>query len=275
MKAIFFAGLLLLSAGCTHDQQSQSASAFPTHEQVNPSFPVSIKQAGQAIDEMRKNPFTLERPLVIIGGYNANVSPAVYKLWFDRAFEPKDKIITISVALETNFDACRKKVIETLDKKFPSPDPNFTTEVDVLGISMGGLVGRYAASPSNDPKNPRRLKIHTLFTISSPHNGARMADTTGFTTLQKDMHSGSAFLKRLAETDATATYELVPYVQLNDEIVGPENAAPPGKIPWWQPKSQFLPSHLGAMTDDRILADICRRLRGEEPFTKNPPAPLP
>jgi hypothetical protein len=33
--------------------------------------------------------------------------------------------------------------------------------------------------------------------------------------------------------------------------------------------------HLTVQEDPRILADIARRLRGEEPFTHAPPAPLP
>ena len=87
-----------------------------------------------------------------------------------------------------------------------------------------------------------------------------------------DMRSGSEFLDRL--NAAPRRYELIPYARLGDMVVGEENAAPPGETAWWLAKSGG-PAHMLAATDARILADIARRLRGEEPLTISPAAPLP
>ena len=65
-----------------------------------------------------------------------------------------------------------------------------------------------------------------------------------------------------------ATDAISSYVLLDDEIVGDHNAALPGTNPYWLPNTIGIFSpHLSAMGDDRILADIGHRLRGEPPFT--------
>jgi hypothetical protein len=65
-------------------------------------------------------------------------------------------------------------------------------------------------------------------------------------------------------------------VRRYDGWVGESNAAPPGwPAAWWVPNQPFQDAHIGCCTDPRIVADIARRLRGETPFTLNPPAPLP
>jgi pimeloyl-ACP methyl ester carboxylesterase len=248
------------------------SAAHPT----NPSFPVTFAQARKALADMRSEPKPLSRPVVVIGGFlDLNISPPLYGVFLRSVSTPDAKIIPISVGLCGSFDECRSKVIAAVDAALPTDDPNFTAEVDVLGASLGGLVARYAAAPSPDAAHPRRLRIARLFTISSPHAGATLAECVGFTSYHRDMRPDSTFLQSLARSDATAGYELHAYVRLHDEIVGERYAAPPGATPWWLPNPPLTPSHLGAMIDDRILADIARRLRNEAPFTQSPAAPLP
>jgi hypothetical protein len=242
----------------------------------NPAFPVTSAQAREAIGEMRQNARRLERPLVIVGGFaDLNVSPPLFAGFFKRIASEDSHIITISVGLSQSFEACRRQVIAAVDRACPTDDPAWTAEVDVVGASLGGLVARYAAAPSRDAGETRRLRIHTLYTISSPHAGATLADAIAITDYHRDMRGGSAFMKMLAEADATAGYELVPYVRLHDEIVGARYAAPPGRNPYWLPNPPLSLAHLGAMLDDRILGDIARRLRGERPFTQAVATALP
>jgi hypothetical protein len=60
-------------------------------------------------------------------------------------------------------------------------------------------------------------------------------------------------------------------------MVGVENAAIPGRTPYWLPNIPYNPiwPHEQIMLDDRVYADIMRRLRGEPAYTLSPPAPLP
>jgi hypothetical protein len=119
-----------------------------------------------------------------------------------------------------------------------------------------------------------------LFTISTPHRGADLADLPAlFGRLQLDMRERSDFLARLNRRNDAGTeqgrYELVPYTRLGDGVVGSHNTAPPGHTPLWVPNLPLEPSHLAGFTDPRIVADIARRLRGEPPLATGPPAPLP
>jgi hypothetical protein len=244
-------------------------------EPVNPSFAITPDQAHQAIAQMRAHPRPLPRPLVLVGGFwDFNVSPTLFNSYF-KGVTSHPQIIEVSLGTCGSFAECRQKIIAAVDSACPDQDTNFTTEVDVVGASMGGLAARFAAAPSPDASHPRRLKIARLFTISSPHSGAKLAEAMPMNNLVRDMQPGSKFVKTLAAEDAQAKYQLIPYVHLEDEVVGDRYAAPPGQNAFWLPNDSMLLPHSAAMVDDRILADIARRLRDESPFTHFPAAPLP
>ncbi len=242
---------------------------------VNPSFAVTSSQAHEALRQMEGDPKPLDRPLVIVGGiFDPDISPR-YCSFLVNKFACDAKIIPVGIGFCGSSEECRQRIIAAVDKAYPSTDPQWTTEVDVIGISLGGLMSRYAAAPSDDPSHPRRLKIARLFTFSSPHSGAKIANLIALTDFHRDIKPGSKFLTSLAATDADATYQLFPYVHLNDEIVGDRFAAPPGQTPLWLSNPPPLPAHMAVVTDDRVWADIARRLRDEAPFSHSPPAPLP
>jgi pimeloyl-ACP methyl ester carboxylesterase len=255
------ATLVLLGAGC----------AAPT----NPSFPLSVSDAKAALREMEAKPKPLARPLVVLGGYHDPGLGAF--VWRNevRRWASDARIVDVSFARRGDFDACRRAVIAAVDRAFPTNDPNATVEVDVIGASMGGLVGRYAAV---EKPGERRLRVARLITVSSPHRGAAWAGLPALSRLHADMRDGSAFLRNLERAESateTDDYELVPYVRLGDRIVGAHNAAPNGVNAWWLPDRPFEPAHVAVNLDPRIRADVARRLRGEVPFTKAPGAPVP
>ncbi len=230
-----------------------------------------MADARQALAEMRKAPHPLVRPVIVLGGY---LDPGFATLALENAVRQStgdDRIITVNYAMAGSFDECRKEVIAATDRAFACDDPSQTTEVDVVAVSMGGLVARYAACQL--PDQPRRLRIVRVFTIATPHLGAEMADLPTLNPLQQDMRRGSAFLNRLNAEQLAC--ELVSYVRVQDPIVGEEQSAPPGDTPRWVPNAPLSLAHGLAHDDPRIQADILRRLRGQTPFTTDPPAPLP
>ena len=120
-----------------------------------------------------------------------------------------------------------------------------------------------------------RLRINRLFTISTPHRGAKLAAAPTLNSAQIDMRIGSPFLQSLENVDKPYARKLYAYVRLGDEVVGEQYAAPAGHELFWLPNLPLQPSHILAPSDPRILADIFRRLRNEPPYARSPAEPLP
>lgn len=225
---------------------------------------------------MMAAPQPLTRPLLVLGGYlDPGFAAGSIKRTFRGLAGGDDRIIGLSFAFNAQFANCRRRVIAAVDKRFPSDDPARTQEVDVIGYSMGGLIGLYAAAECEAEKHKRRLRIARLFTISTPHRGAALAWLPIPIPLQRDMRFGSRFLASLMKAMEDKPYPVIPYTRLRDRVVGEANTAPDGQQPWWTPCPSFEPSHAVAFQDPRILADIARRLRGEQPWTREPAAPVP
>ncbi len=236
----------------------------------NPSFAVSRENAQQSIETMKQKPVKLERPLVILGGYLDVMGAIVVQRQIEPAFN-QDQIIAVTYPLYgSDIPGAAKLVLEQVEKSFPNKDANFTTEVDVIGISMGCLVARYAAAPSGLNK---RLHIHRLFSMSGPHQGAVMSKWALFGT--GDVFKPDSALLLQLNNQWRPDYPIFPYVRLGDATVGVKNAAPIGEIPWWTDKPLYEIAHSGVVSDPKILADIMLRLRGEPPFTSEPRAPIP
>jgi pimeloyl-ACP methyl ester carboxylesterase len=255
--------LLLSLAGCLNSTP------------VNPSFPVSADDARQILARASSNPKPLKRPLLIVSGF---MDPGIAAWSLSsayRSYTHDDRIISVSLDFGIDEEEYRRKIIRAVDKAFPSTDPVLTTEVDVIGYSMGGIAARYAALM---PAPGRRLLIHRLFTISSPHTGAVAAEgiPIDLLLLQEQMMPGSAFLNSINYTDdPNSLYPIYAYVCLGDKEVGEQHAAPPAMRAWWLSRPPIMSSHIWAYQDPRIRADILRRLRDETPLTTEPPAPLP
>jgi hypothetical protein len=243
---------------------------------LNPSFPLTRSIASAAIRQMQSDPAPLPRPVITLGGIHDPGFVAPHLADFVRDSIPdRTQVLAVSFFGPGSLDACAEKLIGKVQAAFPSDDPARTTEVDVVAFSMGGLVARHAASDTFAATHARRLAIARLFTIATPHLGANLADLPTLDERVRDMREGSAFLATLnAAGNATTAHEIFPYVRLDDGVIGEEHAAPPGATAWWVP-SGFTLSHVLAAYDERILADILRRLRGDEPFTLSPAAPPP
>lgn len=240
----------------------------------NPSFPVSPQQAEQAIDQMELNPKAPVRPVVIAGGWGGtNLANLPVTRELRRALGPRNVIIVTFSGAKT-FEECRRRLIGGVQRAMQSTDPMTTPEVDVVGVSLGGLVAVDAAgTPPNPGKDPRRLRIVNLYAISTPFRGANLAFMPGSKFLD-DMMEDSDYLKRIRAEVKAADYNVIAYGRMGDFWVGVDNVEATGYPFYWLPNRAFEDAHHG-FNDPRIIADIARRLRGEQPFTTSPPAPLP
>ncbi|MCA9284574.1 MAG: hypothetical protein KDA22_05140 [Phycisphaerales bacterium] len=273
------AGALLLAALAT----AVLCACSPTR--LNPSLPVRVPDAEIELRAMHRDPRPLPRPVVLMPGFFDVGVAMKWMEWRLRwALGPDAKIVTVALAGCQSAACCRSAVFEALERALgPEAVPlaGDTIEVDVVGFSMGGLMARFAAMPLVEGVDPeaaqpaRRLNARRIYAISSPHQGAQKASPEAVSPLVRDMVADSAFLQRLDEDLPEADYELVCYAVLGDAMVGAAHAAPPGQVPYWVPARPFTLAHIQAHSDERILADIARRLREDAPLTLGPPAPLP
>ncbi len=234
----------------------------------NPSFPISRPEAQQDLRRMQDHPVALERPLVFLAGIgDLSISSGA----IERAIEPTVTGPRVEMHFfdEFTFDGARQKTLREVAAALGTSVEEIP-EVDVVAFSMGGLVARYAAIPD---AAGHRLPIRRLYTISTPHEGARLAGIPLGVPQGDDMCPTSDFLEMLRR--AKREYEIVCYTRLDDVTVGEEFAAPEGDDLWWVPTPSGEWSHMAAFNDERILGDIARRLRGETPWTRKPAAPLP
>jgi pimeloyl-ACP methyl ester carboxylesterase len=234
----------------------------------NPSFAISKVEARADLARMAQRPSTAQRPVVVLAGIG---DPALSSGAMRSAVGPTidGPVIEVHFFDEHTFEGARQKLLRSVADGLGSA-PHALPEVDVVAFSMGGLVARYAAIPD---EAGRRLRIRRLYTVCTPHLGARMAAFPLGTPQSEDMQITSDFM--LALDRATRDYELVCYARLDDITVGEEFAAPPGEPLWWVGTPNGEWSHMHAFDDPRILADIARRLRNETPFSTLPAAPLP
>jgi len=234
----------------------------------NPSFAISRPDAQQDLRRMQENPVALERPLVFLAGIgDLSISSGA----IERAIEPTvtGPCVEMHFFDEFTFDGARQKTLREVASALGTSIEEIP-EVDVVAFSMGGLVARYAAIRDSAG---HRLPIRRLYTISTPHEGARLAGIPLGVPQGEDMCPTSDFLEMLRR--AKRDYEVVCYTRLDDVTVGEEFAAPDGDDLWWVPTPSGEWSHMAAFNDERILGDIARRLRGETPWTRKPAAPLP
>lgn len=235
----------------------------------NPDFQPPDAGLSAELARMRASPVAAPRPIVVLGGWRAMRFPAAILARRIRTLVGAAQ--TLAVAFPFHF-RCERAAATTLlriDERFPSSDPDATVPVDVVAVSMGGLIARWAAIPL--PGRPV-LRIARLFTLATPHRGARIARFIRPDPTVSAMRPGSNFLQKLDAALPAADYELVCYARLRDSWVGARNTAPHGRNPIWKPGPLLL-SHTTISTDSLIIADIARRIRGESPLAAQPSPP--
>jgi len=238
----------------------------------NPGYPASDAEVERMIKRMEASPVGLERPLVILSGWRA--TPFFANLLARRLRRcigaHPDRIASVAYFTRGRIPACARIAIDRVGARFGMADETRTTQVDVVGISMGGLVA-WSAAEEGDGKG-RRLAIARLFTLATPWQGAGLAKSIRVDAACRDMRPGSPFLQRLEKSVKSVRYPIVPYAVLRDEWVGPSRSAPRGSDPIWVPGRIYCGHHL-VSADRRILADLARRLRGDQALAR--PCPLP
>lgn len=229
----------------------------------NPDFALSRSDMIAEADRMLREPRNLARPLVLLNGWR---SPG-HSIWYlarrlrRLVGAAEEQLLTMSYPLADDIEAIAPVVSARVAERFGS----MVDGVDVVAVSMGGLVARLAAAER--ALGGCALPVRRLFTLGSPHRGARLAKHVWIDRASWSMRPGSAFLARLDAALDRAPYELIAYARLNDGMVGAKYASPHGSSPIWTGSTRFF-AHWTICYDPGITLDIARRLRGEQPLAR-------
>lgn len=251
------------------------SSRFLMLDHVNPDFTLTREEIDLEWERMRSTPKSPERPVVCLAGYHAwhfMVAGLASRLR-GLVGGPREMWMAVSYPFTGDIRMCAEKVAARVKERWGEG-----TEIDVVAVSMGGLVARLGALPTEEGGigGLGRLNITRLYTMATPHNGAILANKVG--GLRPDaaaqcMRPGSEFLGKLNGALSGAGYQLTCYARTNDTWVGATNTAPPGREPYWVGGTRLM-SHVMITTDRLILTDVARRLRGETPVAKRATRPV-
>lgn len=243
---------------------------------INTDFPLTRREALAEHARLRASPARLERPVLILGGWRA---PRLSAFGLERTLKPltsgrDEDFLTVTYPLAGSVESAWSRAESALLDRFGPEGPGLGSPIDVVGISMGGLVAKLAAMEPEHRRalgfgrsGERRLHVHRLFTLATPHQGARLARVFRFDDATRLMRPGSAPLAALNRSPAAQ--RLVPYVLLGDWWVGTPRTAPEGQVPIWiagQTLGERALAHFLINRNPAIIADVARRLRGEEPL---------
>lgn len=224
----------------------------------NPDFRPPTIGLRAEWDRMAATPTSAPRPIIILAGWRAMTFPSAMLASKLQRLVGRADTLAIAFPLHFRFESAAAFAIRSIRNRFPDSTGDF----DIVGISMGGLIARLAAMPAPD-REP--LRIARLFTLGTPHRGARIAHLIRPDPTVRDMRPGSAFLQRLDAALPAAAFDLTCYARLGDSWVGARNTSPPGSDPIWTRGPRFM-SHVTISSDALIITDIARRIRGESPL---------
>ena len=216
--------------------------------------------------------------LLVLAGYRApwvqvrNLERSLVRLTHRR------EVVAVAYPTAGTVAGVLARVRAALDEAWPGW-PGWTDghAVDVVGVSMGGLVGRSLAMGLDGESlaaTERRLAVRRMITLCSPHRGAVAAEWVRPDALAGQMRAGSAWLRAInaAETGGGGRgYPLIAYTQTADWLVGASRSVPEG-APDGGPgpgdahvhlRGRLVMSHFLVSSERAVLVDVARRLRGE------------
>lgn len=241
----------------------------------NPELVCTLDEARAELSRMARDRRPLARPILVLGAYHAwpPVVWAMVRKLRRLTGAGENEIVGVSYQWETSLRAASEKGVKRAVDAWGLAPGGTTQQIDVVGLSMGGLIARMVSSGDNEalglPPDLPRLDAKRIFTFGSPMQGSRRAMRIRPDQAARDMRPGSAIIERIQSARGP---EIISYGQLRDQVVGATRTAPRGMEPIWS-SGTLLMSHFTTPHNPWFLADMARRLRGEEPLLSADRAP--
>jgi hypothetical protein len=235
----------------------------------NPDFHLDDAALEADLARMAREPRALDRPVVILGGWH---SPGVANWGVESVLRPhtsgrREDFLSITYPLKLSVGGAAAAAAAGMRGA-----GLWERELDLIGISMGGVIARGLAGGTF---GHGELRVRRIFTIATPHRGAKVARVAMVDRCAWELRPGSKLINGLNGCNGSGP-ELVCYGVLRDWWIGARNTAPPWMQPHWidvPPGVGRLCSHFAINHDRRVLVDIARRLRGEEPIARRASEP--
>ncbi|MBX3389983.1 MAG: hypothetical protein KF691_11075 [Phycisphaeraceae bacterium] len=242
----------------------------------NPAFNPAPEAIAERSRELVANPKPLARPVIVFSGYRVpgifggQLATNIARLTSGNTADFR----MFAYPFSGDIEPLVNRLARIIGDEFGTDaSGEHTAPVDVVGISMGGILGRLAAARTRSrPKGVPRVDVRRLFTIGTPHRGARLALKIHVDRAATDMQPNSQFLARLDEHSKHDDFELIPYATLNDITVGSSNCSPHGTHPIWVRGTRLF-AHTTVTMHPAIALDIALRLRGDPPLGAASPIP--
>ena len=248
-------------------QEQTAGDSLPTNEEMirNPHFHLEDTELDADMARMAREPVALTRPVVILGGWH---SPGLANWGVESVLRPhtsgqEQDFLSITYPLRFTLRSAADAAARLMRSR-----GWWDRELDLIGVSMGGVIARGLAA---DAFGHGPLNVKRIITIATPNRGAKIARNLLIDKAAWDLRPASEFIARLNGPRSGDGPELICYGALRDWWIGARNTAPPGMHPHWvdvAPGMGRLCSHFAINHDRRVLADIARRLRAEEPIAK-------
>jgi triacylglycerol esterase/lipase EstA (alpha/beta hydrolase family) len=136
------------------------------------------------------------------------------------------------------------------------------TRVDLVGHSMGGILARYLAQPSQLGE-----RVRSVVTVASPHLGSALSVVAIGRNLRQ-MRRGSAFLESLNAQAPPETVRIASLCSLHDNLVLPWNCA---LAPHGENLILRFRAHLTLILSGEVAERVAERL---SPRRSHPPPKL-
>src|SRR5690349_11363085 len=113
----------------------------------NPDFRPPPAGIAAEWGRMRASPTGLVRPLVVMSGWRAPRWPvaALARRMRRLVGASSEMVLPVSFTWCWSFGTAAAKAAAAVERRWPLEDSEETVEVDVIGVSMGGIVARCAA----------------------------------------------------------------------------------------------------------------------------------
>lgn len=213
--------------------------------------------------------------LLVLAGYRApwvqvrNLERSLVRLTHRR------EVVAVAYPTAGTVAGVLGRVRAALDAAWPgwADSGNGGGAVDVVGVSMGGLVGRSLAAGLNGDTlaaTGPRLPVRRMITLCTPHRGAVAAEWVRPDVLAGQMRAGSAWLRAINAAEAEGGGRgcpLIAYTQTADWMVGASRSVPEGGLARGDAhvhlRGRLVMSHFLVSSERVVLVDVARRLRGE------------